>query len=124
MAVAKPLSIVSARAESVLDLVPDIDRGVGPGGLKATRSRPRRPDLAKTAARRIAAAARREQLVLERERLWSELLDLDEWRRHLIARCRGTCRRHQDRLDALSAERGFVAPAAAAPTPRGVAEFE
>jgi hypothetical protein len=91
LAVAEPLSALPFRGEGVLK-------------PKAAIS-PWPPDLAHVAARVMALAARRAELAVERESLWSEALDLDEWRRDLIARCQGTRSRRQERLEALAAER-------------------
>lgn len=105
MAVTEPLSVVAMPVESVLDLAPAVDRSVEVRERKVTRIRPRRPDLAQIAAGRIAAAARREELVVQRASLWSELLELAEWRRDLATECRAATRRHQELMEALAAER-------------------
>ena len=105
MAVTEPLNGVAMPAECVLDLAPAVHRSVEVRERKVTRILPRRPDLAQIAARRIAAVARRDELGVQRASLWSELLELDDWRRDLATECRAATRRHQELIEALAAER-------------------
>ncbi len=111
MAVTEPLNVAAVPTESVVHLAPDVDRSAEVRALKVTRIRPRRPALAQIVARRIAAAAGREELVVQRASLWSELLEFAEWSKDLAIRCRAATRRHQELMEALAAER--------APVPRG-----
>lgn len=82
--------------------VPDLDlRLDGPVGeteqhpeIPISARRP--PELARLRARRIALSKRRDELAVRRESLWSGILDLDEWRTDLAARCRATLARLQD----------------------------
>lgn len=107
MAVTEPLNVVALPAESVVHLASDVDRSAEVRDRKPVPIR-RRPDLAQIAARRTAAAARREELVVQRASLWSELPELGEWRNGLATRCRAATRRHQELLEALAAERAPV----------------
>lgn len=102
LAVAEPLSTAATPRRRVLELAPDVDRNGDVG---------RRSDLAMLAARRIACTARREELAVRRESLWSDLLDLDGWRRDVTARCRGACWRRQEWLEARAGERASMAAA-------------
>ena len=126
VAIAKPLSTVAAAGENVLELAAEAGRSVEGTDRNAGRVRQRRWDLAEIVARRIAWTARREELAVKRESLWSGLLDLDEWRRDLVTRCRAATRRHQELLEALAADRASVAqtPRGAAPAPEGPTEDE
>ena len=110
MAVTEPLNVAALPAEERCPSRPAADLSVEVRDREVTRIRPWRPDLAQIAARRIAAAARREELVVQQASLWSELLELDEWRRDLATRRRSTTRRHQELTELLAAER--------APAPR------
>jgi hypothetical protein len=91
------LKPVPARGSSVLDLVPELDRGTAETAQERTSRRSEQPpaELAQITARRIAVAARRQEAVVRRESLWSQLLELDEWRKDLAARCRASCAQFQ-----------------------------
>ena len=103
---------VALPAGTALELVRDVEPTVAVSHQKPPHDgKSARVDLVEIVTRRIAVAARREELAVKRECLWSELLATDVWRRELAWRCRVSCWRFRDLMEARSASQASVTAA-------------